>query len=30
MKLYSFVHSGDLHTASSRDYYPEALPSQSR
>src|SRR6218665_2576343 len=27
---YSFIHSGDLYSASSRDYYSEALPAQSR
>jgi len=26
----SFIHSGDLYSASSRDYYSEALPAQSR
>ena len=28
--FYSFIHSGDLYSASSRDYYSEALPAQSR
>ena len=28
--LYSFIHSGDLYSASSRDVYSEALPAQSR
>src|SRR6218665_223460 len=26
---HSFTHSGDLYSASSRDYYSEALPAQS-
>src|SRR6218665_2312114 len=26
----SFIHSGDLYSASSTDYYSEALPAQSR
>ena len=26
----SFIHSGDLYSAFSRDYYSEALPAQSR
>ena len=26
----SFIHSGDLYSASSRDYYSEALPAQPR
>jgi len=26
----SFIHSGDLYSASSRHYYSEALPAQSR
>src|SRR6218665_4034829 len=32
MKLFisSFIHSGDLYSASSRDYYSEALPAQPR
>jgi len=28
--FYSVIHSGDLYSASSRDYYSEALPAQSR
>src|SRR6218665_2184556 len=28
--IHSFIHSGDLYSASSRDYYSEALPAQSR
>jgi len=28
--FYSFIHSVDLYSASSRDYYSEALPAQSR
>jgi len=28
--IYSFIHSGDLYSASSRHYYSEALPAQSR
>src|SRR6218665_2567936 len=28
--VHSFIHSGDLYSASSRDYYSEALPAQSR
>ena len=28
--MHSFIHSGDLYSASSRDYYSEALPAQSR
>ena len=28
--LCSFIHSGDLYSASSRDYYSEALPAQPR
>src|SRR6218665_188534 len=28
--IYSFIHSGDLHSASSRHYSSEALPAQSR
>jgi len=28
--IHSFVHSGNLFSASSRDYYSEALPAQSR
>src|SRR6218665_2569020 len=27
---FKFIHSGDLYSASSRDYYSEALPAQSR
>jgi len=27
--IYSFIHSGDLYIASSRDHYSEALPAQS-
>jgi len=27
---HSFIHSGDLYSASSRDYCSEALPAQSR
>src|SRR6218665_1603874 len=27
---YTFIHSGDLYNASSRDYYSEAIPAQSR
>src|SRR6218665_532054 len=27
--IHSFIHSGDLYSTSSRDYYSEALPSQS-
>src|SRR6218665_378730 len=26
LRLHSFIHSGDLDSASSRDYYSEALP----
>jgi len=26
----SFIHSGDLYSASSRNYYSEALPSKSQ
>ena len=29
-KIHSFMHSGDLYSASSRDYYSEALPAQPR
>jgi len=29
MERTSFIHSGDLYSASSRHYYPEALPAQS-
>src|SRR6218665_406724 len=28
--IHSFIHSGDLYSASSRDYYSEALPAQPR
>ena len=28
--LHSFIHSGDLYSASSRDYYSQALPAKSR
>ena len=28
--IHSFIHSGDLYSTSSRDYYSEALPAQSR
>src|SRR6218665_2668446 len=28
--IHSFIHSGDLYSAYSRDYYSEALPAQSR
>ena len=28
--IHSFIHSGDLYSASSRHYYSEALPAQSR
>ena len=28
--IYSFIHSGDFYCASSRDYYSEVLPAQSR
>src|SRR6218665_361234 len=28
--IHSFIHSADLYSASSRDYYSEALPAQSR
>src|SRR6218665_399612 len=28
--IHSFIHSGDLYSASSRDYYSEALRAQSR
>jgi len=28
--IHSFIHSGDLYSASSRVYYSEALPAQSR
>jgi len=27
--IHSFIHSGDLSSTSSRDYYSEALPAQS-
>jgi len=28
--IHSFIHSGDLYSASSRHYYSEALPAQSQ
>src|SRR6218665_1120823 len=28
--IHSFIHSGDLYSASSRDHYSEALPAQPR
>ena len=28
--IHSFIHSGDLYSASSRDYYSEALAAQPR
>ena len=30
INYFSFIYSGDLYSASSRDYYSEALPAQSR
>ena len=30
MFIHSFIHSGDLYSASSRDYCSEALPAQPR